>query len=239
MSHELEWATSCDLPTTLPILQKIFGGLDAFCTWGMGGDACLPGAFEYQGLHSDIKETFEMTEERKEAARRVGATIEEVEELGIKRLTDESADSIYRYTPPLVTVNFFMTDLTWENGPIRQIPGTQTRRDPPFDLKTETDSMRFSTLVGGTAGSCVIRDNRAWHGGTPNISKEIRAMPNVEYQPLWFHQKKFFPTMPEQVYSTLSPTAQQLCRKIIIKPQNKEILPKVGVLHPIKNKRRG
>ena len=45
--------------------------------------------------------------------------------------------------------------------------------------------MRLSTLVGAPAGAGVFRDTRAWHGATPNVSREIRAMPNVEYGAPW------------------------------------------------------
>ena len=35
--------------------------------------------------------------------------------------------------------------------------------------------MKYSTLVGAKAGAAIFRDNRCWHGATPNVSKEIRA----------------------------------------------------------------
>ena len=45
--------------------------------------------------------------------------------------------------------------------------------------------MKMSTLVGAKAGAAIFRDNRCWHGATPNLSTEIRALPNVEYTPAW------------------------------------------------------
>lgn len=57
--------------------------------------------------------------------------------------------------------------------------------------------MRYSTLVGAKAGAAIFRDNRCWHGATPNISKEVRALPNIEYVPAWKKPKKDAnPTMP-------------------------------------------
>ena len=41
-------------------------------------------------------------------------------------------------TPPMVTINFVMTDLTWENGPIRQIPRSHTWQVPPPAAKGRT-----------------------------------------------------------------------------------------------------
>ena len=45
------WASMIDLPTTTPIVTEIFGSSD-YRVWGSGGDLCLPGAVEYQHLHS-------------------------------------------------------------------------------------------------------------------------------------------------------------------------------------------
>jgi len=50
--HEPEWAAMVDMPTTTPILTALFGG-DDYWVVGGGGDLCLPGAIEYQNLHSD------------------------------------------------------------------------------------------------------------------------------------------------------------------------------------------
>src|SRR5271156_4857111 len=52
MLHEPAWASMIDLPTTTPILSKIFG-TEKYWVVGAGGDLCLPGAIEYQALHVD------------------------------------------------------------------------------------------------------------------------------------------------------------------------------------------
>ena len=49
--HDPAWASMVDLPTTTPILSRIFGGEDKYCVNGAGGDLCLPGALEYQHLY--------------------------------------------------------------------------------------------------------------------------------------------------------------------------------------------
>ena len=46
----MAWASQIDLPTTTPILKRLFGSDDYVCH-GAGGDLCLPGAVEYQHLH--------------------------------------------------------------------------------------------------------------------------------------------------------------------------------------------
>ena len=50
---EREWAVLIDPEPLRAVLTAIYGTDDYLCA-GCGGDFCLPGAVEYQGLHSDI-----------------------------------------------------------------------------------------------------------------------------------------------------------------------------------------
>ena len=226
--HDPDWAAMIDLPTTTPILMKIFGSADYLC-WGGGGDVCLPGAIEYQHLHGDIRDTQQLPEGR----------LRQAESLGIELRTEEDSDEltlhtrrlIIERTPPLVTVNFLMTDLTWENGPIRQIPGSHAAAQSPPTPDHEPEWMRLSTLVGASAGAGVFRDNRAWHGATPNLSKEIRAMPNIEYVPAWFPKESLAEAMPHEVWETLSDHAKHLCRFIKTEPGARP--QGAGIMHPL------
>ena len=52
MLHVDEWVELVDMPTTTPILKAIFGSPN-YILIGAGGDVAMPGAIEYQGLHSD------------------------------------------------------------------------------------------------------------------------------------------------------------------------------------------
>ena len=49
--HDMAWASQIDLPTTTPILKRLFGSEDYVCHGAGGADLCLPGAVEYQHLH--------------------------------------------------------------------------------------------------------------------------------------------------------------------------------------------
>lgn len=230
--HDPVWASMVDLPTTTPILTSIFGGPGYFLR-GAGGDLCLPGAIEYQHLHADVREFFEITPARMKAAEAVGIELRRHE--GRDELTFQTQQLIMERTPPHVTINFFMTDLTWENGPIRQIPGTQANVTKPPTLEEEPEWMRLSTLVGAKAGDGVFRDNRAWHGATPNLSREIRAMPNVEYHGSWVPEERFWKSMPHEIWETLSPHAQAISRYVKTEPG---VWPAgAGVMHPIADKR--
>jgi hypothetical protein len=230
--HEPEWAQMVDLPTTTPILSALFGG-DDYWVVGAGGDLCLPGAIEYQTLHSDARETFELTPARLEQAKRMRIELREAADG--QGLDDRTRHLIFQKTPPRVTINFLMSDMTTENGPIRQIPGTQTIAGSPPTQEDEPEWMRLSTVVGAPAGAGVFRDPRAWHGATPNVSREIRAMPNVEYTAPWVDAAGFKQTMPHDLWATLGPHAQRITARIRTEPG---VWPTgAGVMHPLASKR--
>ncbi len=188
MFHRSEWCQLIDLPTTTPILTAIFGSPD-YIVYGAGGDLALPGAIEYQGLHSDNVWT---------------------------ELHDPVGGVTMRDLPvPVVHINFPLVDLTTENGPIRQIPGTHRSRAPIPTLADEPEWMRLSTVCPLPAGSAIIRDARCWHGGTPNLSNEVRAMPNVEFMAPWFRSEALIRSMSFDRWRQLSPHAQRLSRYIV------------------------
>ena len=71
--------------------------------------------------------------------------------------------------------------------------------------------MRLSTVCPAPAGAVQLRDVRAWHGGTPNLSEDIRAIPNVEFYAPWFRE----PISPGITYADhqrLSARARHLTR---------------------------
>ena len=226
--HDSVWASMIDLPTTTPLLKAIFGSSD-YLVGGAGGDLCLPGAIEYQRLHSDLADSLKLTEGRLAQAEALGIELRKDEDTG--ELDLPTRRLIAEHTPPVVTINFVMSDLTWENGPIRQIPGTHASQQNPPTPKEEPEWMRLSTLVGASAGAGVFRDNRAWHGATPNVGHEVRALPNVEYLAPWSGGPDMAKTMPHEVWETLSAHAQHLCRHVKAEPG---VWPAgAGVMHPL------
>ena len=225
--HDSVWAQMVDLPTTTPILKTLFGSND-YAVIGAGGDLCLPGAIEYQHLHRDIQESFALSDKRLKQATQLGLKFqaETAEQLSLKEqrmVTD--------FTPPLITINFLMSDLTYENGPIRQIPGTHTSTQEPPPPSAEPPWMRLSTLVGAQAGAAMFRDNRGWHGATPNLSKEIRSLPDVEYGAPWWSSEQIAKTMPFEMWMTLTEHAKHICRFVKAEPN---VWPAgAGVMHPL------
>jgi hypothetical protein len=108
-------------------------------------------------------------------------------------------------------VNFLPFDQTALNGPTRQIPGSQHARAPIPTLEEEPEWMRLSTVCPVPAGAAQIRDVRAWHGGTPNLTDELRAIPNVEYYAPWFREP-IVPGISYDDWRQLSDHARHLTR---------------------------
>ncbi|MGZ4722621.1 MAG: phytanoyl-CoA dioxygenase family protein [Ilumatobacteraceae bacterium] len=203
MLHVDEWVELVDMPTTTPILSAIFGSPN-YILIGAGGDVAMPGAIEYQGLHSDNVWS---------------------------ELHDPTGRISTRELPvPAVTINFPMCDLTFENGPTRQIPGTQNSRHPIPNLHDEPEWMKLSTLCPAPAGSAIFRDLRAWHGGTPNLSQAVRAAPNVEYFAPWFRSEAVIRSMPYEKWKMLSPHGQRISRYVMC--GKGETVIGAGYIHP-------
>jgi len=230
MLHDPAWAALIDLPTATPLLTKLFGSRD-YMVLGAGGDLCLPGTVEYQHLHRDVFDNpRKMNSKRLEVARNLGIKVDPTipQTLPKEKL-------VYEMTPPVITINFLMSDMTWENGPIRQIPATHGVQQHPPSLAEEPMWMKMMTVVGAPAGAGVFRDNRAWHGGTPNLSSEVRAMPNIEFGAPYNNGAHVEKSMPYKIWESLSEHGKHVCRYVRADPG---VWPNgAGVVHPIANRR--
>ena len=74
--------------------------------------------------------------------------------------------------------------------------------------------MKLSTVRPAPAGSVLIRDTRAWHGGTPNLSDHVRAMPSAEFHAPWYREP-MRTSMPREIYNTLSEHGQYIARYLV------------------------
>eukprot|EP00434_Breviolum_minutum_P041371 symbB.v1.2.036802.t2/scaffold5280.1/size28982/2 len=178
-------------------------GSNDYFAAGCGGDVVLAGAMEYQSLHPDAI-------------------------WGI--LDGHVAD---QKLPPAVTINFVLEELTALNGAMRLVPGSHRWKQRPPNLLEEPDWMHFNTLCPIPAGAAIFRDNRCWHGGTPNLSDKMRALPNMEYFPPtampslgWLDRY----TMPFETWLQLSPFGQHISRAVVAGPG--EEIPGLGVYSP-------
>ncbi len=191
--HRPEWQMMLDIPLVDTLVTAIFGS-PHFALRAASGDFCLPGAVGYQPLHSDVSDW------RSENVSRFSSFHDPRGQLTIRDLPC-----------PYVCVNFLPQDVTRLNGPTRQIPGTQHSRIPIPTLEDEPEWMRLSTVCPAPAGAIMVRDVRAWHGGTPNVSEAMRAIPNLEFYAPWFHE----PMVPGIAYADhqrLSERARYLTR---------------------------
>jgi ectoine hydroxylase-related dioxygenase (phytanoyl-CoA dioxygenase family) len=191
--HRPAWQMLLDVPVLSKILTPIFGSTD-YILRAASGDFCLPGAVDYQPLHSDVNDWFEG-----------GKT-------PFSSFSDWRGQVSLRDLPvPYICANFLPQDVTPLNGATRQIPGTQNSRAKIPNLKEEPEWMKLSTVCPAPAGAVMLRDVRAWHGGTPNLSDATRAIPNLEFYAPWFREP-LVPGISYQDYKKLSVHAQQLVR---------------------------
>jgi ectoine hydroxylase-related dioxygenase (phytanoyl-CoA dioxygenase family) len=191
--HRPAWQMLLDIPAVTRIVSAIFGSAD-YRLRAASGDFCLPGAVDYQRLHADVRDWVD------DASTPFSAFHDP---RGIMSIRDLPC--------PYVCVNFLPQDVTRLNGPTRQIPGTQHSRAPIPGLDEEPEWMRLSTVCPLPAGSIMVRDVRAWHGGTPNLSDSVRSIPNLEFYAPWFRE----PIVPGISYRdarNLSEHAQRLVR---------------------------
>jgi ectoine hydroxylase-related dioxygenase (phytanoyl-CoA dioxygenase family) len=196
MLHRPEWQMLIDIPAVTEILMAIFGSAN-YLVRAASGDFCLPGAVEYQPLHADVRDFVDS------------------ESTPFSSFSDPSGRLSMNDLPcPYVCVNFMAMDTTRLNGPTRQIPGTQYSRAPIPTRSEEPEWMRLSTVCPVPAGSVQIRDVRAWHGGTPNLSDDVRAIPNVEYYAPWFREP-MVPGITRADHAQLSPHAQRITRYVV------------------------
>ena len=185
-THNPEWCMLVDLPGVVAVLDKVFGNQDYTCT-GAGGDYSLPKA-ERHSLHADTGEF----------------------------MHDPLNWVSHKDLPPFfIVVNFTMVDFTVENGAIRFIPCTHRSRATIPGLADEPEWMQNNHLCA-PAGTAIVRDVRCWHGGTPNISNQVRPMTSAGYVPNWFRPEwAESKVMPRALYEKLSPRGKKLCRYIV------------------------
>ena len=191
--HRPEWQMLLELPLVDQMVSAIFGSAD-YALRAASGDFCLPGAIYYQPLHSDIRDYVDPKQTP------FSAFIDPANTMSVRDLPC-----------PYVCVNFLPQELTTLNGATRQIPGTQNSRQPIPVLAEEPEWMRLSTVCPAPAGGMMIRDVRAWHGGTPNLSDATRSIPNLEFYAPWFREP-MVPGISYESFKKMSPRAQQLAR---------------------------
>ena len=90
--------------------------------------------------------------------------------------------------------------------------------------------MKLSTLCPVPAGTAIFRDNRCWHGGTPNLSSEIRSLPSIEYFAPWFRSEGVVRSMPYERWRELSSHGRRISRYVMC--GSGEVVVGAGFTHP-------
>ena len=137
--HEPEFAMMADLSVVDEVLTQIWGGNAEFYCTGSGGDIAMPGS-EYQPLHSDSS-----TAPHKPVHDAAGRVIDFV-------LEDPRLEWSERDRPcASIVVDFASVDLTWDNGPIRFVKGTQNSHEAIPSLAEEPLSWKTATVCPAPA----------------------------------------------------------------------------------------
>ena len=199
--HREGWFQLIDHEPLNAVVRALFQAED-YIVRSAGGDFCLPGAIDYQPLHSDMQD-------------RSVHTAPDGTPFVHGAFYDPEGLINYRDLPcPFIACNILTCDITALNGATRQIPGTQRSREPIPTLEEEPEWMRFSTVSPAPAGAALFRDVRAWHGGTPNVSDHVRAIPNIEFYAPWFRER-LQPSISRRDFTRLTHAGQRRCRFII------------------------
>ena len=195
--HRPAWQMLLQLEVVTDLVARLFNSQN-FMLRAASGDFCLPGAVDYQPLHADVRD------------------FTSSQDSPFSSFQDPRGLLSIRDLPcPYICVNFLPQDVTPLNGPTRQIPGTQNARAPIPRLCEEPEWMKLSTVCPLPAGSIMIRDTRAWHGGTPNVSDQVRSIPNLEFYAPWFREP-MVAGIEYDHYTQLNQRARQLVQHLVI-----------------------
>lgn len=77
---------------------------------------------------------------------------------------------------------WMLQDITFENGPLRVVPGTHRSGQLPRDvLKNPVENHPDQVVVTGAAGTVVVMNAHLWHGGMENRSDGPRRVLHAFY----------------------------------------------------------
>lgn len=137
-------------------------------------------------------------------------------------LAGSDYQEVHRDTPALfdrfpetpsfqLAVNFPLCDVTLENGPFETTLGTH-RMLPDEAMDAYAAGRIPLHAITMTLGDVMIRDVRALHRGTPNLTNEPRPMIVIGYSRSWYFRPEVKIDVPEPVYQSLSPKGKRLLR---------------------------
>ena len=257
------WAKLLDRPVLLRVLAEVFQTQNFVASndgspWGgfHHGDFCLPGATEFQHLHSDgAAPQGGQYRDVNLCTREDGTTFwRELGQAGLQEEQQHESRATCRAVNlrdiPIghfgVTVNFPMElganshgGQSAISGPTRVVAGTQHSKEPIPLYSQESLDMKLSMAAPLPPGCAVLRDCRAWHGGCPNVSRSVRALLGVGYHapgrgPAYGTINRV--ALSREAYASLTLQGQDVCRELVVQDGEIEVEsvwspPKLGFQH--------
>jgi hypothetical protein len=110
-----------------------------------------------------------------------------------------------------LAVNFALCDVNDDNGPFETTLGTHRmlKEDALAGIASGAIAQHRYKMA---MGDVMIRDVRAVHRGTPNITDEPRPMVVLGYSRRWLHRPEVNIRIPQSSWDQLSPTGKKLLR---------------------------
>jgi len=137
-------------------------------------------------------------------------------------LKGSTHQEVHRDTPALfengpetpsfqLAVNFPLCDVTSENGPFETTIGTHRMRGDDA-MQAHLNGNAPLVAIPMELGDVMIRDVRALHRGTPNLTDTPRPMVVIGYSRSWYLRPEVHIDVPHDVYERLSARAKRLLR---------------------------
>ena len=110
-----------------------------------------------------------------------------------------------------LAVNFPLVDVTDAHGPLETTYGSHRllKADVLQRLARGTIEIHRETMA---LGDVMIRDVRAVHRGTPNLTDEPRPMVVIGYSRRWLHRPEVSIRVPRSTYDAMSERGRRLVR---------------------------
>ena len=110
-----------------------------------------------------------------------------------------------------IAVNFALCDVGEENGPFETTHGTH-RMDKAKALEGIASGSIAAHRYPMRMGDVMIRDVRAVHRGTPNLTGVPRPMVVLGYSRRWLHRPEVNIRVPQSAWDALPPLGRKLLR---------------------------
>lgn len=225
----VEFSVMADSQPVLEVLAEIFESPDYTCD-GVGGDFVLPGCVQYQHLHMDMGEYLadssgklsflDMPTSRVQVnfplTLTPGSAVAHTVYNGATRQipgTQNSHESIPWLEEDLDAMGRAGSSSTDAKSGSTTKDAHSTATDLS-NVAQEPKWMKLNVTAPAPAGCALIRDLRAWHGGTPNLSKEVRAIPGAGFSAPWFQDPEG-KQIPRSVWEQMSERGRHVTRYIV------------------------